>query len=613
MRAFLAAAWVLVPLAAWFPFVLDDARLDGALLAVLAAGLLLVIPRRQGWQSLPGTSWILAGLAIGILPLFWIPVPQTLGGLADRAPLLSALLALSALAAMPKEAKKATPWVLGGLGIAAWLSVFQAFGWDPLHLKPLPTSPATAPLAGRNHAAEIWVPFLLMALVYPFTPKKRTALLLPAAFLCGHFGVLAARITLPLSLLLFRRSFFQRRSQLYCSFLVLFAFLAGEVHREFSPPAWSTQEVGESGEAPLSSIRGRALLYEAAVTHFLTHPLGIGLGRFERDYPTWRPAEEARLSHGDWKNTATRRPKTPHNEFLLSGLELGWLGFLFLLLGAWKLFRHPHRAPWTNPALFAFALHALVRSPWTDNGVGLALFIFLLAQQKTTSDEEQTPQPRRSSLFPLSLAALALLPAPAQWFGEQKVAERLPFEEQKSIEILQSAVRWRPWDARAQGLLAADLGREAADTQTLRSTLHQAVLYDPTDLFALTALFKLEMVSGDEPAGLRWLAAAEALLPNHPVVRENRTLWYEDQAERQRKAAVQALSQTQSNAHDFLTVSYLLHALVALRRDQPAVAQNHLVTAARHATSTRARLERLSRMDDLKESQVMAFLQQYGY
>jgi len=613
MKKILAAAWVLVPLAAWFPFVLDDARLDGALLAVIAATLLLVIPRRQGWQPLPGTSWILGGMAVGILPLFWVPIPQTLGGLADRAPFLSALLALSALAALPKATKNSTPWVIGGLGLAAWLSLFQVFGWDPLHLKPLLTSPATAPLAGRNHAVEIWVPFLLMTLAVPFATKKKAVLLLPAAFLCGHFGILAARIALPLSLLLFRRSLFQRRSQFYCSLFILVAFFAGEAHRELTPPAWSTQESGETGEAPLSSIHGRALLYEAGLTHFLTHPLGIGLGRFERDYPTWRPAEEARLSHGDWKNTATRRPKTPHNEFLLSGLELGWLGFLLLLFGIWKLLQNPQRASWTNPALFAFALHALVRSPLSDNGVGLALFVFLLAQRKTESVLEAPPRPRRSSLFPLSLAALALLPAPAQWFGEQIIAKRLPFEEPKSTDILQSAVRWRPWDARAQGLLAADFGREAADTQTMRATLHQAILYDPTDLFALTALFKLEMVSGDEPAGLRWLAAAEALLPNHPVVRGNRTLWYEDQAERQRQVAVQALSQMQSNAHDFLHVSYLLNALVALRREDISLARKHLTTAARHAAPLRARLERLSRMKNLEESQVMAFLQQYGY
>ena len=617
MQVWLAVAWVLVPLACWSPRVLDDARWDGAWLSFLALGLVFVQPKKD-FQWLPGCKWILAGLCFGSLGLIGLDWPLWIGGLADRAPLVAVFVGVSALAASPSAFQRALPLIWGGLTLVACISLAQVLGWDPLHLKPLPTSPGTAPLAGRNHAAEFWAVACIGVLAWQ---KKSVhplawALAIPAAFLLGHFGVLASRISMAVGLFLVLR---KNSATLVLVACTLLAFLGGEWHRNASQPAWNILEEGEAGEAPLSTMKGRALLYQAGLTHFFQNPRGIGLGRFERDYPHWRPAEEARLSHGDWKNSATRRPKTPHNEWLLFGLETGWLGFLCITMGLIQIGRSARRS-WAAPALIVLFLHSLVRSPLSDNGVTLALGAFLWAaacasrpgNSPAKPSETKPPRPGRKT-FALTLCVLACIPAPSQILGEWYVSRRLPLDVTKESTIMADAIAWRPWDSRARGILAADLAREESTTATLRAMLTQAIRFDSTDLFALTALFKLEMVAGNEPRGLEWLAAAEALLPDHPVVRGNRTLWIFDQAERHRKAGLKGLGLGQADASSRLTTSFLLRAWGEIRRKNEVACRAELRAAARQTKTLRARIERLARVENLDEEMLQTILRRYGY
>jgi tetratricopeptide (TPR) repeat protein len=73
--------------------------------------------------------------------------------------------------------------------------------------------------------------------------------------------------------------------------------------------------------------RGRLALWQHTVEMILDHPLGVGLGNWQFQYP-----HHARGSHVN----VTAAPEKPHNDFLWLASELGWIGlFAFLcVLGA---------------------------------------------------------------------------------------------------------------------------------------------------------------------------------------------------------------------------------------------------------------------------------------
>ncbi|MBC8329938.1 MAG: hypothetical protein H8E31_14460, partial [Planctomycetes bacterium] len=157
MSAALLALAVLLPAWAWSPLVLDDPRLDGALLSLAAlAAVLAIRPARL----LRGSGWWLAALALGLAPLLLAPDPPFWGGLADRAPLLAALALAAAAAARPAALERALPWMIAGVFLAAGYGLLQRLGLDPLRPRPRPKSPPPAPPAGPTHAPGL----LLLAL-----------------------------------------------------------------------------------------------------------------------------------------------------------------------------------------------------------------------------------------------------------------------------------------------------------------------------------------------------------------------------------------------------------------------------------------------------------------
>lgn len=611
MIAALLAAWVLAPLLAYGPRVLDDTRLDSGVLGLIAVALCALSWReRHRLRALPGLGAWLAAAAIALIALLFQDRAwsEVVGGIADRSVWLSAGAVLMLAAHFRKELEGAWTGIFAGIAIAAWVALLQLVGLDLLGLKPGPDAPPTGFASNRPQAAELTTVFLLAFLGWkrPAALGSWVAWIAPAALLAGYLDSTAARLALLVGLgfLVLR----QRSTFLVPATFVAALFMVGETVRVIAPPPFATQEEGEAGLQPWASVEGRSHLYRAGLGKAASTPLGLGYGRFEVDYPEWRPLAEQRLSASNYENVATRRPKTPHSEPLLILLEFGWLGAALIGFGLWRVLRDPSRARWTDAALVGLGVHALVRSPLSDHGVLLALTVLLLAarDQDSRSSTEQTGRPLAWALG-LLVAVIGLLPAPSQIGGELAVARRLPLDEEKPVDIMESAVAWRPWDARALGILSVDRSREAEPVlERVRNPLLEALRHDPSDLFALNQLFILDTKRGQSDLGLIWLMRSEQIAPEHPAVRTNRTLLQREVAEFHRIAGTRMLAEQVPGAQQHLLLSQLWTAMAEVRDGEVREAQKALRAAAIYSQANRALLERIAREDDLNEAKVRA-------
>jgi hypothetical protein len=186
----------------------------------------------------------------------------------------------------------------------------------------------------------------------------------------------------------------------------------------------------------------------------------------------------------------------------------------------------------------------------------------------------------------------------------------LPLEQAQPASVLERAVAWRPWDARALGILSVDRSREAEPTlEGVRGPLLQALRYDSTDLFALNQLFILDTKRGEGDLGLFWLMRAEQLAPEHPAVQINRTLLQREVAEFHRIAGTQMLAEQIPGAHQHLLLAQLWLAMKEIREANPVKAAKALRAASVYAPSDRALLERVARDPELSESKVRAVVE----
>ncbi|MAW61263.1 MAG: hypothetical protein CMJ94_10560 [Planctomycetes bacterium] len=625
MIAVLLAAWVLAPLLAYGPRVLDDTRLDAGVLGLLAIALVAAFwPQRHGLRTLPGLKLWLGAAVVALLALLFQDRAwsEVVSGLADRAVWLSAgAVLLVAAHARKEDAGRALHFVFVGIAAISYLALVQWLGLDLLGLKPAPNAPPTAFLSNRPQAAELLSVFILAWLgSRQFATPAATLLLLgPAALMTGFYDSNAARLALLAGLgwLCWR----ERERLLVPAALVLGCFVIGETARVVIPPPFATQEQGEAGLKPWASVEGRSHLYAASLAQAASSPLGMGFGRFEVDYPEWRPLAEQRLSASDYQNVATRRPKTPHSEPLLILLEFGWLGAALMAAGLWRLLRDPQRARWTDAALIGLGIHALVRSPLSDHGPLLALGILLLAARRDPGSAPLAASAARSGksgsgrlptawALAALVAAAAALPAPRQIGGELYVAQRLPLDVEKPASIMEKAVAWRPWDARALGILSVDRSREPdPQLERVRGPLLEALRHDPSDLFALNQLFILDTKRGQSDLGLIWLMRSEQIAPEHPAVRTNRTLLQREVADFHRISGTQMLAEQLPGAHQHLLLSQLWTAMAEMREGEVLKAQKALRAAAVYSQSDRALLERVARDPELSEQKVRATLE----
>ncbi len=599
----LAAAGVLAPLFAWSSATLDDVRLDQGVLAfaALAAVLALVLIGRRAPAPPPGSLLLYLGLGCGLLPLLFVPWPQSEAGLADRAVLLSAWALAGVAASSLLDAERLLRWILLGCAAASLYSLLTGIGFDPLGWKPWPEAPPVAPYTGLNQAAELLTPLLTAAVLLLPRPRQQPLSWIAVGICAVHagtFGTLAGRAALAAGLGL--GAWRQAGARWGASF-VAGMFLLGELVRAgFAAP---TAPPPDAAALPPSMLI-REQLYLAAAQRVPGTPLGIGLGRFEADYPEWRSEAEARLSTNDWQSKIYRSPKSLHNDPLQLVLECGWLGGALLLAALLLIVRPAPR--WFFAPLLAFGVHALVRAPLLDNPPALALFALLCGLAARASAQLLArAEPRRSRLAGVLLvtgALAAAVPARGQILGELRVANALSPEGSDAATALAKATEVRPWDARTWELRG--LGYLAVQQwEFARRCFNHALEHQPSDVGALTGLIQVEMSApdGDQKLGQELLARAEQLAVHHPAVRAARAAWLDAVSQAHRSEGEARRQSRRPEAGSFLLSAELAGARARLLQDDLPGARLALERAAAFAGAHRALVERLARRADLDD------------
>ncbi|HBF23007.1 MAG TPA: hypothetical protein DDW23_04245 [Planctomycetes bacterium] len=145
----------------------------------------------------------------------------------------------------------------------------------------------------------------------------------------------------------------------------------------------------------------------------------------------------------------------------------------------------------------------------------------------------------------------------------------------------------------------------------------QSLRLDPSNLFALTGLFRIELEAGNEPLALELLDLAERIDAGHSAVRNNRTVWLEQQAKRQKDGAISDLIEGDATARGRLLAGHLVTALAQVRKtvDYPKESQQHLAScrdalrsAVFYADTHRALVERVLGHPEIDETMVRALL-----
>lgn len=606
---------MLLPTLTWSAYRLDEVRADGAVFSFLALGFLgFTLLRHRRLQPLPGGFLLLAALLCGFIPLFrvasegtgWAP---TLGGLADRAPLLAGIALVAAVATWKQLSARALLLPLLAAGaIAAVLGWCQALGWNPpgydsdLAIKP------TYPFAGPTHALEFQLPLLLLGLAFlprnPRAQKLSWIALAPMALQVGYLSSNAGRLALLAGLsVLFLRDQSRRIPALTALILVV----CGELSRAL---------LGGGGEAPDSDVipRGftvRKELYLTGAGHFFTHPLGIGIGQFESDYPEWRSEAEATLTSNNWADTSHRIPKTPHEDYLLAGLELGWIGFLLLGLAARQTYlarragaqelQEAEDSGTTTAFWIGLGTLALFRSPISDNAASLGLAALVLGSELRAFRPTHLKAAAFGPVLPALLGLIAVTPAWAQWRGEAHAAAAI--QDQENLEQhLTDAVNVRPWDNRSLVLLGSfNLASTNPRWDVARDCFDLALVHHPTDLAALTAYIKVEMYApdGDENLMLRLLARGEQFAPFHPSVIDARVQWLQGYQKAFQDEAVRRVQNGIPNAGPWWSASHLAQAYIAaVQRDPEAMRKSLYLAAANAPGGTKGLIQRTAENEE---------------
>jgi tetratricopeptide (TPR) repeat protein len=379
-----------------------------------------------------------------------------------------------------------------------------------------------------------------------------------------------------------------------------------------------------SGDLLPPSGSVRPALYADCLGHATTTPLGIGIGRFESDYPEWRSLETARRLSQDGAALHYRTPKTPHSEPLLLLLEFGWVGGALLLVGFWRLARRRSMATTpgvpllSSPALTALLVAALVRSPFSDNPTALALASLLLGLDlgrartlrldQPLADSGTAPVDAKGRLLPSaavgSLALLTMWPSWPQLRGEQLMAAAVA-EEEDPAALLVAATEARPWDKQAWVLLGLYYVNNER-WQWARSCYTEALLHDPAHLPALLGLIRVELAApdGDEMILVSLLARAEQVAPSTRQVVALRVAWLEAHRQRFEREAVRRVQQGIPGAGAWWAATYLAEAQIAAAEQRWEDSREALFRASAVVPREKGLVERTARREQVSQETI---------
>jgi hypothetical protein len=619
----LGLAAVILPLWTWNVSALDASRADGALFSflvvLLAVFALFAKPRQLPPTALPGFWFWFGALLCALFPLAlaaqdvagWAPL---VGGLADRAPLLSAwLLAALVAASLPREgsAEWLKPLVYA-VAAAGAFALIQAFGLNLPGVVPFGRLRPAYPFQGLSQATEVLVPCLLLAVALLPSLRQRPVLWLlvcaPMALEAGFLSSNAGRLALLAGVAL---GLWRQRDRRVAWIAIVALFVCGELLRPLLNAG--------GGDGPVTEVpRGMEVRWEidkASAAKFATTPSGLGLGQFENDYPSWRPEAEAMAGREALREAGRlRQPKTPHNEILLAILESGWLGAALLLAMLLRLLRarqlHSPGPRLTDGPWLALGILALVRSPFSDNPAALGMAALLLAEDFRGYAKGNLPQAgpafaaklrTAAPVATLALGVAAVLPAWPQWRGEQLSAQAFAGEE-FDAQAMNDAVEARSWDSRCWVLLSSYY-LAANHYDEARLCLRQALMVAPYDLSALTAAIKIEFEApdGDETLLRGLIGRGESFAPYEPSIQDARVRWLTHYRDEYRSRAVQLVKQGIPGAADLWAAMNLAEACLAQVEGDDAKVKRSLMQAASYLPGKKAVIERAARLESFDQ------------
>jgi tetratricopeptide (TPR) repeat protein len=583
----------------------DETRFDGSLFTLLALAPIAWTGYKLQINLLTGSKWFGMAVVVAIVPLFINPefsvsMSSALSGLADRAPLLGALV----LAGCMRQWSQLNQWqtmlpLFVATAAACLFTIPQALGWDPPGYLNLLGRRPLYPFLGLNHAGEIVTPTLLLTVTLgsKYRNNKLVLLALPMALACGFWGGNAIRLGLLLGL---AALYFISRVNLKPIILISVAFAIGEMFRATTTGGF------KSIESEFHSTAVRLEMYSAAIEKSVVTPQGIGLGQFEHSYPQWRSQQEVALTKSNISNGGFKAPKTLHNDFLQALLEFGWLGFVLLIVGCRSLFKNIFIHRDANDLLLfsgffvAYGVCAFTRSPLNDNLVAMAILMLVLA-----SLDRQQPNPSKSkpntlnNLLAAALCMFSLFPTYQNLRGEQLIAAAID-DEERTFEYISQATEVRPWDSRTWVMMGA-MYSISGQYDYSRTCFDQALSYHPYDLSALLGAIKLEQLDpqGSTARMLLHLETAEKLVPSHQEVVELRLRLLEPQLEAAEQAAAKLMRSGNGKARRYWLAAELIRAQIFVVKQDPSKARAALLSAAEFSDGKRALIERVAKKDEL--------------
>ena len=590
----------------------DETRFDGALFSVLALLPIGFSVYKRQFTLLPGSALVIAAITAGCLPFlfssqFELSLLPSISGLADRAPIFSALV----LAGCMSHWQLKNLWltmlpVFVAVALACWFCLPQALGWDPPgYLNILGRRPLY-PFIGLNHAGEIVAPILLLciALGDKYCSKKWLPLAIPMALLCGFWGGNAIRLGLVSG---FVALYFFSKTRNKGLFIIGVVFVIGEILRGLTSGGFN------SIEAEYRSTEVRLTMYSAGIEKSFDTPLGIGLGQFENSYPLWRSEKEAQMLGASVANGPFRAPKSMHNDVLQSLIELGWLGFALLLAGCYRAWRHIRVNSANDIRLYAgftagFAICLLTRSPFTDNLPAMAIFMLVLASLSRHSTASSLSAQRSISTIVAccGLCVFSLLPAYSNIRGESIMAEAIDalYDESEAGNDLFSRIaavsEVRPWDTRNWVLMAA-VYMKGSQFEYARACFDRALSYSPYDMTALFGAIETEIndPDGSDTRLLLHLETAEKLMPYHAKVMSLRLRILIPLRDSVKKTYQGLVKRGDSRSRNYWVAYELIEAQIAVTKQDTAAARAALLSAAQFSDGKRAVIERVAKKEEL--------------
>lgn len=285
--------------------------------------------------------------------------------------------------------------------------------------------------------------------------------------------------------------------------ILLVIFLMGVV----LPSPLHDRVLAEHGRNPMGYARLQ--MWQAALRGIADHPLGIGLGLYQYVAPRYAfPIEENIARYG----TVAR---TPHNEYLQMGVELGVASLVFFGYGLWVIFHHTatllncrlkrgHRGILVgiSSGVVALFVHAAVDSVFHEPAIAIVLILFvgiLLASPSLLGVKKMI---RKTVLIPftsrlvwaiigiifMSIMSVVVLRLGFGWLSYHQGSVLLAHQRtEKGIEKFQTAIYLDPGKALYHSALAAaqfrifeDTGNRSAANLSVEE-LQRAIELNPID------------------------------------------------------------------------------------------------------------------------------------